>query len=46
MKSFDTKEVEYVIDISDDAVKGNNAVKIRPRKTLEIREINIELVDK
>lgn len=41
---FDTKEVTYSIDISEDVVKGNNAVKIKPRKTLEIRELKVDLV--
>ncbi len=42
--SFDTKEVSYVIDLSDDVVQGNNALKIKPRKTLEIRELKVDLV--
>jgi hypothetical protein len=27
-----------------DAVQGTNSVKIRPRKTVEIRELDIDLV--
>lgn len=45
MSSFDTKEYRYRIDVSDDIVKGNNAVKIKPKKTLEVRELVVELVD-
>ena len=41
---FDTKEVSYAIDLSEDVVKGNNALKIIPSKTLEVREINVDLV--
>ncbi len=43
--NFDTKEAEFVDDLSDDIVRGNNALKISPRKTLEIREVRIDLVD-
>lgn len=42
-KHFDTKESSYVIDISDDVVRGTNSVKIKPRKTLEIRELKVDL---
>ena len=42
---FDTKEVSYVVDISEDVVRGNNALKIKPRKTLEIRELKVDLLD-
>jgi hypothetical protein len=41
---FDIKEVSYVVDIGEDAVKGNNALKIKPKKTLEIRELKVDLV--
>jgi len=41
---FDTKEVSYLVDISDDVVKGLNALKIRPKKTLEIRELRADLI--
>ena len=43
-KGFDTKEISYTIDLSDDIVQGNNALKIKPKKTLDIREITIDLV--
>lgn len=42
---FDTKEVEYTVDLSDDIVQGNNALKIKPKKTLEIRELRVDLVE-
>jgi ligand-binding SRPBCC domain-containing protein len=41
---FDTKEVSYTIDLSDDVVQGNNALKIKPRKTVEIRELTVDFV--
>ena len=43
-KNFDTKEVSYTIDLSDDIVQGNNALKVKPKKTLDVREIKIDLV--
>jgi len=42
---FDTKEISYVADLSDDIVKGNNAIKIQPKKTLDVREIKVDLVE-
>ncbi len=42
---FDTKEVSYVVDISEDVVRGNNALKIKPRKTLEVRQLRVDLVE-
>ncbi len=42
---FDTKEASLVIDLSADVVVGNNALKIKPQKTVEIRELNVELVE-
>jgi hypothetical protein len=44
-KSFETKEIELVADLSDDLVKGHNSLKIRPRKTLDIKEMRVDLVD-
>ncbi|HIH10953.1 TPA: hypothetical protein HA241_02090 [Candidatus Woesearchaeota archaeon] len=44
VENFDTKEVTDTFDLSDDLVRGNNALKIKPRKTLEIREVRVELV--
>ena len=46
VKHFDTKEVSFTIDVSDDIVQGNNALKIKPKKTIEIRELRVELVKK
>src|SRR3989344_2166636 len=43
-KYFDTKEVSYILDVSDDVVQGANALKIKPRKTLEVRQLKIDLV--
>tara|TARA_Y100000310_G_scaffold341971_1_gene443150 strand:+ start:1466 stop:2659 length:1194 start_codon:yes stop_codon:yes gene_type:complete len=42
---FDTKELTYTFDLSEDIVRGNNALKIKPRKTLEVRELRVDLVD-
>ena len=42
---FDTKELSYTFDLSEDAVRGNNALKIKPGTTLEIRELKVDLVD-
>ena len=42
---FDTKEVSYVLDLSDDVVQGTNSVKIKPRKTLEVRELRVDLLE-
>lgn len=44
-RGFDTKEVNLVMDISDEAVRGNNAVKIQPQKTIEVRELQVDLVE-
>jgi hypothetical protein len=41
---FDTKEASLAVDLSADAVVGNNAIKIKPQKTVEIRELMVELV--
>lgn len=44
-RRFETREVSYAIDVSDDIVRGSNSVKIRPRRTLEVRELRVDLVD-
>lgn len=44
LKRFDTKEASLVVDLSDDVVKGNNALKIKPSKTLEVRQLKVDLV--
>jgi hypothetical protein len=44
LNHFDTREASYRIDITDDIENGRNSVKIKPRKTVEIRELQVELV--
>ncbi|MBI2669379.1 hypothetical protein HYX14_06070 [Candidatus Woesearchaeota archaeon] len=44
LQSFDTKESAYTIDVGDEVVLGNNAIKIKPKKTLEIRELRVDLL--
>ncbi|MBI2665092.1 hypothetical protein HYX12_00540 [Candidatus Woesearchaeota archaeon] len=41
---FDTKEVSLALDLSKDAVKGTNSLKIKPKKTIEVRELKVDLV--
>ncbi len=41
---FDTREVQVVLNLSPDVVSGSNAVKIKPRKTVEIRQLDVSLV--
>jgi len=41
---FDTKEDSYTIDLSIDVEQGSNSVKIKPSKTVEIRELDVDLV--
>ncbi len=45
VESFDTKEVQLTFDLSEDIVQGVNALKIKPKKTLEVRELRVELVE-
>ena len=42
--NFDTKESSTVLDLSADAVKGTNSLKIKPQKTIEIRELRVDMV--
>ena len=42
-RHFETDEVSDEIDLSVDIVQGTNAVKIKPTKTLEIRQIKVDL---
>ena len=44
-KFFDTKELSFTMDLTDDIVKGSNSVKIKPRKTIEVRELRVDLVE-
>jgi len=41
---FDTQSASYQVDITRDAVRGANAVKIKPGKTIEVREIRVDLI--
>lgn len=41
---FDTKDVVFTVDVNDFVVQGSNSIKISPRKTLEIRELRLDLV--
>ncbi|MBI4983047.1 hypothetical protein HZC32_00150 [Candidatus Woesearchaeota archaeon] len=41
---FDTKGVSLEMVISEDMVQGNNAVKISPRNTMDIRELKVDLI--
>jgi hypothetical protein len=43
-RNFDTKEVIDNEDLSDIAVMGSNSLKIKPKKTVEIRELRVDLV--
>jgi len=42
--SFDTKAISIAVNVTDDVVQGNNAIKIKPRKTVEVRELRVDLV--
>lgn len=44
IRRFDTREASLVIDLSGDVVEGNNALKIKPQKTIEVRELRVDLV--
>jgi len=43
-RNFDTREVSTIMDLSSDIVQGSNAIKIKPDRTLEVRELKVELV--
>ncbi len=43
LAGFDTKEIEWVKDVSDDVVRGNNGIQIRPRKTLDVVDLEVIL---
>lgn len=45
VRHFDTKESSEEIDLSIDAVKGNNALKIKPERTIEVRQLKVDLID-
>ena len=42
---FDTRDVTLSMNVSEDIVRGNNALKIKPRRTLDVRQLRIDLVD-
>ena len=42
-RHFDTTGSSYSFDISDYAVNGNNAISIQPSRTIEVRELTVEL---
>ncbi len=42
---FNTKEGKLAIEVTNEIVQGNNAVMIKPQKTLEIRELKADLVN-
>lgn len=42
---FDTREASIAMDISNDIVQDTNSVKIKPRKTIEVREMKVDLVN-
>lgn len=42
-RHFDTTSTSYSFDISDYVTSGNNAISIQPSKTLEVRELLVEL---
>lgn len=44
-KGFDTKEGFVVLDLSGDVVRGTNSLKIKPRKTIEVRELRVDLLE-
>ena len=44
LRSLETKELSYSIDLSDEVVQGTNAVKVKPRKTIDIRELRVDFI--
>ena len=45
VKNFETKKLTYTIDMSEDIVSGTNSLQLRPLRTLEIRELKVDLVE-
>lgn len=46
LSRFDTDDINYTKDLARDAVRGNNALQVRPKKSsLEIRDLRIILED-
>ncbi len=44
VRNFDTRSSNLTFDLSSDVEKGTNSIKIKPRRTLEVREIRADLV--
>ena len=44
IKHFDTREASLSLDFTADAVKGTNSIKIKPRKTIELRQLAADLI--
>ena len=44
LRHFDTKEAAETLDLTDDIVRGTNSFKLKPKKTLEIRQLTIDLI--
>lgn len=44
IQHFDTKEASATLDLSDNAITGSNSLKIKPKKTIEVRELKVDLV--
>ena len=42
--TLDTKDVSYTLDLSEDIEKGSNSIQIKPKKTLEVRELRVDIV--
>ena len=45
VKNFETKKLTYAVDMSEDIVAGTNSLQLRPLRTLEIRELKVDLVE-
>jgi len=43
MNNIDQKGIFYNVSISDDVVKGTNSVKVKPKKSIEIKELKVDL---
>ncbi len=44
LRHFDTKEPTITLDLSEDVVRGTNSLKIKPKKTIEVRSLKVDLV--
>ena len=42
--TLDTKEISFTLDLSEDIEKGSNSIQIKPKKTLEVRELRVDIV--